>query len=429
MRGNRALHRSLGILFWLAAALGPVLAIGLLDGDRSREAGASLWRWLRGADRRVAAYDPTGRLRRSDPVFLQDATGAWRQIGYVLRRQPLAEGSRLELAWYAGGLPPEQAQLTQYHNRGRLQDILATMLPPEKRQQIQRRLSEAMSVHGEELSRALLPLVEQSLRESLPVIETELRASAARHREEIERLAERLDRELIQQRLLPLARREVVPIVLEHGRPPIESIGRELWDRASLWRFGWRALYDRTPLPDQDLLQREWDRFVEQEAIPVFEAHMEEIALAVKRTLADLAANPTIRSELAAAARDIANDPEARRLLRVILRETLVDNERLHAVWRRVWSSERAQRATELAAERLEPVVRGIGDDLFGTREGGIAPNFARVLRSQILGKDRRWIVARRSDSPHPELVIGTSDQRMLYPIVHLASGRDEASP
>ncbi len=30
---------------------------------------------------------------------------------------------------------------------------------------------------------------------------------------------------------------------------------------------------------------------------------------------------------------------------------------------------------------------------LFGTRETGISPEFARVLRSQILGKDRRWLV------------------------------------
>ena len=34
-----------------------------------------------------------------------------------------------------------------------------------------------------------------------------------------------------------------------------------------------------------------------------------------------------------------------------------------------------------------------IGDALFGNREKGITPEFSRVLRSQILLKDRRWLV------------------------------------
>jgi hypothetical protein len=34
-----------------------------------------------------------------------------------------------------------------------------------------------------------------------------------------------------------------------------------------------------------------------------------------------------------------------------------------------------------------------IGELLFGTRDGGVTPEFARVLRNQILGKDKRWLV------------------------------------
>ena len=42
--------------------------------------------------------------------------------------------------------------------------------------------------------------------------------------------------ELVRQRLVPLAREEILPIIREHGEPTAQEIGRELWDRASLWR-------------------------------------------------------------------------------------------------------------------------------------------------------------------------------------------------
>jgi hypothetical protein len=66
-------------------------------------------------------------------------------------------------------------------------------------------------------------------------------------------------------------------------------------------------------------------------------------------------------------------------------------------------------------------LVRGIGDDLFGTQETGIEPNFARVLRNQILGKDRRWIVATISAERQPQESIPLTRDSMPYPIVYLA--------
>ena len=69
------------------------------------------------------------------------------------------------------------------------------------------------------------------------------------------------------------------------------------------------------------------------------------------------------------------------------------DHPRLREVLDKHWTGPKARHAFQLAATRFEPTVRRIGDLLFGTREGGITPEFARVLRNQILGKDRRWFV------------------------------------
>ncbi|MCG8649330.1 MAG: hypothetical protein MI861_05835 [Pirellulales bacterium] len=425
---KQKIHFGLGIVVW-TVAVGWVASAARVKTDAA-DSRMELVRYFTTADRLVETVDPSAALRRHDPVFFQTAPGQWRQVGYVRRGHGEVSPEKVQILWHDGEVLPGQCQLTLYRNRGRLEDVVATMLPPDKRRQIQNRLAAAMTRHGEELSAEFVPLVRKSLRQSLPVIEDEFRRASARHRKEIDRLARRWNRDIVSEHLIPLARREIMPIVQKHGQPTAERIGRELWDRASLWRFGWRAIYDRAPLPERNLVQAEWDRFVKKEAVPVFESHMDEIVVAVQRVVTDVSANATVRSELSDVADDLAADPETRKLIRSILKETLLDNERLRKVWNDVWNSEEARRTLTLAGERMEPVVREIGDDLFGTEQEGIDPNFARVLRNQILGKDRRWIVATLSDQPDAHR-LEVSDERMPFPIVYLADsfGQGEVSP
>ena len=415
------IRRSIGICFWIVLAFWAVIAVR----QPAKPGGASspitsLAAYLAGPAEQFVVVDPTRRLRRGDPVFHQHG-GDWRQIGFVQRVLAGNTANRLQIAWYDEQLQPRGFELTLYRNNGQLQDVIATMLPAAKRRQIQELMTAAFNEHGEELSAALLPLMEQTFRESLPIVEAEFRRSIARHRDEVDELADRLQHDVVQQRLIPLAKEEIVPIVRKHGKEPVHEIGRELWNRASLWRFGWRALYDQTPLPRRELVQEEWDRFVDEEALPVLEEHMDQIVTAVQHILADVATNPAVRAEMAAVAETLASDPQAHSLVRTILKEALVENPRLRQRWRDIWTSDQARAAISIASDRLEPVVRQIGDELFGTRETGINPNFARVLRNQILGKDRRWIVARRSPGAN-EPVIEVAGEFMPYPIVHLAS-------
>ena len=151
---------------------------------------------------------------------------------------------------------------------------------------------------------------------------------------------------------------------------------------------------------------------------------MDDIVTSIQRIVADVAANPKVRKELTDVAIVIANDPEAQILVRQILKESLVDNQRLKDSWKEVWNSDQARKAFDLAGDKLEPVIRKIGDDLIGSRELGINPNFARVLRSQILGKDRQWIVAIPNHGEDPTQLpqLEISQEAMPYPIVYLAN-------
>ena len=148
---------------------------------------------------------------------------------------------------------------------------------------------------------------------------------------------------------------------------------------------------------------------------------MDDVVVAVQRIVTDVAANKAIRAEMGAVASEMAQDPETQQLVRTIMKETLIDNAELRKVWGEVWTSDEAKEAIELAGDRLEPVMRQIGDDLFGSREEGIDPNFARVLRSQVLGKDRRWIVAWHTGTESTGS-IQKSKKRMSYPVVYMAN-------
>lgn len=425
---KRTNKRFLGIVAWLIAVICGVVGGASMFPASHRHDGArrlvtSISRYVTQRPSTIRQIDPVSRLRPGDPVFLADDSGGFHQAGAVseLLESAYTPGGRvLSITWYDADVPAHECQLFQYHSSGRLSEVVATLMPPEKQQRIRELMAAAMARHGEELSRAFAPLVEDSFRRSLPVIEDEFRLAVARHRSEFDQAAQRWNDELVQQRLIPMARREILPIVQKHGRPPAEEIGREIWDRASLFRFGWRAIYDKTPLPRKDLVREEWNRFVEEDAVPILEQHMDEIVVAIQRSVRDIAANKAVRNELAEVAEEIASDPQSRRLINTILKETFVENDRLREVWRDVWNSAEARSAFDVAGDRLEPVVRKIGDEIFGSEQDGINPDFARVLRSQILRKDRRWIVAWHTGAGSGTIEI--AKDLMPYPIVYVAS-------
>ena len=423
--------RRLGGIAWLViVAAGAVVIARLPTGSAHNAAEAisvSLWR----SATTFKAVDVRGDLRAGDSVFAKqfatqssrDGEVSWRQVGHVVSADP----QHLTIAWY-DKTAPQSHRFRAHRQSGSLSEVVATLLPPEKRQRIRTRIEALMNEQGKEIADSLAPLVRQSLERSLPIIETEFRASIKRHRGEIDELTQTWNNQIVQQRLIPLSRTEILPIVRVHWQPEMEAIGRELWDKASLWRFGWRAIYDKSPLPRHDLLREEWDRFVKEEAIPVIESHTDDLVLSLQKTLRDIATNPRVQDELRDVAIHVANDPKAQEILQQVLRETLIESPALRDAWKEVWTSREAQASLQRTGDRLEPVIREIGDDLFGSHETGIDANFARVLRSQILGKDRRWIEAVPAGvpaTPSPTLIkVLPATESMVYPIVSLVERR-----
>ena len=415
------LQRIFGLLIWLtilaAAALGPLRETIQLASDAS-----VIHPWMTNASD-VQTEDPDQILVPHTPVFVKQKN-EWKQSGLVLEPSD-PEGTKSLIRWYGDETIASEYDFVTYRSSGQLSEVVSTLLPEEKRKQITNRLNNTFQLYGQEFVDDLIPLIQQTLNQAVPQIEKGFRESIARNEREIDEILNRWNTQYFEPELIPLAKEELLPIVRLHAQPVAESIGRELWDRASLWRFGWRAAYDKVPLPKRNLVQQEWDRFVEDDALPVFESHTDEMVTAIQRTLSDITTSQTIRDQVGDGITRLAKDKETRNLIQKLIRESIIENEALRVALSDVWSSDRAEEWFEKNSRRLEPVIRQIGEDLFGSETEGINPDFARVLRNQILGKDRNWVIAlpreteslprvRRSKESMPFPVIyTTADQRL----------------
>lgn len=270
--------------------------------------------------------------------------------------------------------------------------VVEMMLPPEKRKEIGDLIVEAYKENEEELTAALQPIIRRSIEESIMVIGQDLRRSLASRSERIQAIGNRLQVDLVKEDIVPLIQREIWPVIEREAKPVLNQVGSEIWQQASLWRFGWRYLYDFSPLPRRDLTRKEFDRFVRDHAVPVLENHVDDFMDLQRRVMRQVSENRRVQKVVSNSVREFLYDPEVRQIFGEIFQEVIVKNQRLQDVWKKNWSSNEARKALALTNERMEPTITKIGESLFGNPTKEITPEFSWALRSRVLRKDSRWL-------------------------------------
>lgn len=400
---KRNIQVFLGIAIWVGAiAAGWHFGVRQSD-ERVRRLSRDLIDHATGDRQKVYMYmDDSLPLGVGDPVFVIQPDGSYVQVGEVAAipaSRPLKFGTvenvrTGELVLYATA--PElgdEAVLVAHETPESMEWVLQTMLPPQKRHQLSVEIRNAFEAHQGEIIDALRPVIEEGFFDAIDIIERDLEEALIARSGRLEQIGARYQKDLVEREVLPLVRSEIFPIVRRHGEPLANEVGKEMWDEASLWRFGWRYMYDISPLPQRDLAKKEWDRFLNKDAIPILESHIDDFVRMQQRVFSDVARNQRVQEVIRKSVREIISDPEVQELVMDIIREVLIDNPRLRETLREHWTSPRARRAFRLASQRFEPTAVKIGEMLFGSPETGITPEFARVLRNQVLRKDKRWLV------------------------------------
>ena len=396
-------HLIFGIVAWIAIGGALWLAVqGTNANERKSLADvvSGVNQWLIGArSEQVARSETEIVLSPGDPVLMRQADGKFRQVGLVRNHfspEPKEAWTRqASVVFYDSAVAncPDGFLLEYHTTPTSLGWVVRTMVPPDKQQEIARLIADDWKTHSAEIMVQLQPVVEKSIAHSVQAIEAELPDIIQNHRSEFGELADRYQAEIIRRQIVPLVRNEILPIVEEEVTPMASELAKDLWERVSLWSFTWRYLYDVSPLPEKNAVKSEFERFLDEEVRPQLESRSDQFVAITQQIISRVSRNERVRNVIRENLRKISSDPELQSIIWSVVQESIVQNDTLKNSLRDYWKSDEVQAALQVANVRFEPTVRAIGDTIFGNRESGISPEFSRVLRSQILLKDRRWLV------------------------------------
>lgn len=395
----------IGLAFWcglLGVLWGAATSQGGTAPSTSRQYLSNLWSYYTSTRRLQLRLPKSLDLSSGDPVFAADSNGALQQVGLIasLADEGVSPQDPRDTITAQAVLFPSAPVLRlpvqAYYLRppDSIEWVVQTLLPAERKKQIEEELTAAIQEHHQEILQALQPVVNSSVREALAVLEQDLPLVLEKHRPQFRAIVGHNKEEILKRELIPLVKAEVWPIVRRDSAPLVRQLSSELWERASLWGFVWRGLLDKLPgLRGKHRVQDELQRFMDQEAIPIFERHQEDFLAVIENIVRDVADNDNVKAAFKRNLAKAAEDPELHQVVNDILHDVLIRNPRFWKTVRRNLSTPEAQDALRLTGTRLEPAVRRIGDRVLGTREGGLTPEFNRVLRLQILLKDRHGII------------------------------------
>lgn len=371
-------------------------------------AGQSLTTFLtESSETRELKFKYSSNVRIGDPVFYKNEEGDLVQVG-ALRQVDSPESQNYEVTYCdwasvtffssAPALGPGD-YLTLHQTPTSMDWVARFLFPPDRQAYIIRLIAEVYATHSEEVLSELMPILQSAWTETSVIIRDEVLESLARHRPEFEGLASRYRTEIVEGELIPLVGEEVWPIVRAEAQPVLEQVGEEIWKQASVFRFGWRALYDASPLPRRDLTHAEFARFVEDEAVPVLSRNLPLFMETQQAILQQIISNPKVQDVAKASLRKIGEDPELQGILLTVLRESILENEKLQEALLRTWNRPDLKEVMALTDQRLEPTVVQIGEEVFGSPYAGVTPEFARILRNKILLKDERWLILHKAEN------------------------------
>ena len=338
-------------------------------------------------------------LKPGDPIYMDDSDES-KPIGMVWSSTVSENGStQLTVQMYANCPSIASDDYFLYREAPDSVDwMLRTMFHDQKKAELKDLIQDAIKTNQTELAGAFKPVIINSLTQASALVREDLNKAFAARKPQLTKLGQRYQAEVLEKKLIPVFQTEVWPIIQSESEPLVSEISREIWDEVSVFGFGWRYLYDRTPLPKKDLAEKKFKQFVDEKAKPIIASHLDDALALQKEITAKVSKNEKVKQVLNESVQSATNDPEVQKLLTEVFQEVLINNPRLHESMSKQWSTPEAQKAFAIANAKLDPVIRQIGISLFGTPDGGITPEFASVLRRRILHKDKRWLTLKIVD-------------------------------
>ena len=152
-------------------------------------------------------------VERGDPVLAADSSGVARQCGYVVAADPQSVTLVVLRA-----TPTRQFKF--HRTRGSLAEATSMLLPPHKREMVAAMIARWGRAHARRVVAQMVPVIESAVARSVPMIQLAMAQSLRQRDDEVRGIADRFRRDVINQRLVPLARERLLPIVRRHADQP-----------------------------------------------------------------------------------------------------------------------------------------------------------------------------------------------------------------
>ncbi|MHC5078507.1 MAG: hypothetical protein ACYTHN_05785 [Planctomycetota bacterium] len=355
-----------------------------------------VWTYLTTAPTRFhVVYPPGTPADRGDPVCIRK-NGEVVTVGQIRAVKKEPERTVVLAEWFVA--PPfpltQDTRFLAIPNPTTPAWVIDVLLPPERKEALLEDLRGFAQDHHEEIFGTFWPPFEAFLREAFQILGDDLPDVLEHREEEVQKIVDRHKEVTLRKELMPILKEEVWPPIRERSAPLMEEVGQELWERIPMYQLGWRYVYSHLPFTDQEILRRRWNRFLDEEAIPILENHTEDFLEVVREVMVDLSRNPKLSTALKNCLTALVEDPEFIGLIRNVFTDLLSPQGRIFSAFRSAFSDavfvDRLNRLIEALGPTLNRTANRIMLDETGT---AINPDLARVLRTQILWKDACWIL------------------------------------
>jgi len=388
-------HRVLlGGLLWGGAL---ALVLFLSSGAGARTGVARLWRFATGSRQRFRAIVPRGARLKLGQHVIGPRGNHMGLVGCVESIHSGPGGSQIAILVF----DPEQklvrrgSDLRLVDARGDMTWALHAVLPKPKLDEISRLLSEFRRGHRRELMDIAQAVAQDFVQEGITSLDRNLAGAVRRHEKEWRAVLDRHRRGL-KEDLLPVLKDRLGATARVKLKPVLTEVGKELWNELPIWSVAWRAFADKIPGTRQRFIDEWWQKFLDEKAIPIVKNHETEFLELAEELLIEGAEDPVVRKRMAVIARRLVDDPTFRRLVNVMLHETLIEPFRSDLVFQRL-AKNRAVRArfTKLNAA-FAPTLREIARVVIEDPKGGLDPDLVQVIRRVFFEKEVSSLILRR---------------------------------
>ena len=271
--------------------------------------------------------------------------------------------------------------------------VVSTILPTERRKEIVEIWRRYLDLHADEIKKLLWPVLTEVAQDSYKVLQQNFVHIMDQHKERLLDKIKAVREGYVDEEINTLWQEVVWPLVLVHCEPVLNPIAREMWKKFPKFKIVLLWMYQSLPGTDNHHVRKKLEKYFKKEALPLIREHQEELEQLFVKVFQDLGKDPRVKQTFVEIFRATFQDKELLEILKTLFIEMAQKNRKSLALkLRKKWESPQFRERMLASTKSFEPYLIEMINTVLLQKNNHIRPEFAQVLRRQVLYKDRYCI-------------------------------------